>query len=45
MKQHLNIGDERSPNEVLNQALNLEGAKAAAGSPARLRVVRITAMG
>ena len=37
VKQHLLMGGDRTLNEALNQALKLEAAKVAAGSPARLR--------
>jgi hypothetical protein len=37
VKQHLLTGGDRALNQVLNQALKLEAAKAAAGPPARLR--------
>lgn len=36
MKQHLFMGSESSFNETLNQALQLEVAKMADGSPVRL---------
>jgi len=37
LKQHLLMGGDRTLNEALHQALKLEAAKAAAGSPARVR--------
>jgi hypothetical protein len=37
LKQDLLMGGDRTLNEALNQALNLEAAKAAAGPKARLR--------
>lgn len=39
VKHHLPMGDDRTLNEALNQALKLEAAKSAAGPPARLREV------
>ena len=36
VKQHLFMGGDLTLNEALNQALKLEAAKAAAGTPARL---------
>jgi hypothetical protein len=39
VKQHLQMGGDRTLNEALNQALKLEAAKAAAGPTARMREV------
>jgi hypothetical protein len=40
VKLHMFMGGKRVLDEDLSQALKLEAAKAAAGLPARLRVVR-----